>query len=97
MDRSAENAAGAKNRARARGADRGRYQFEATGSDDEVEDEIDDNLNEMAGVVGRLRMLAMTAGEEVDSQNGKLGKLSGKVDDLDNNVIKSTNRLGRVK
>lgn len=62
MDRDAENAAGAKMRAKARGAERGRYQFEATASDDEVEDEIDSNLDEMSSVVGRLKALATTAG-----------------------------------
>lgn len=49
-------------RAKARGAERGRYQFEATASDDEVEDEIDSNLDEMSSVVGRLKALATTAG-----------------------------------
>ncbi|GAA5858762.1 hypothetical protein JCM8547_004976 [Rhodosporidiobolus lusitaniae] len=97
MDRDAENAAGARTRAKARGAERGRYQFEATASDDEVEDEIDNNLDELSGLAGRLKMLSTTMGQEVDGQNQKLGKLSGKVDVLDNNVVKSTQRLARVK
>lgn len=42
-------------------------------------------------------MLAMTAGQEVDAQNAKLGKLGNKVDVLDNNVVRSTNRLARGK
>ncbi|GAA6043253.1 hypothetical protein JCM8097_008488 [Rhodosporidiobolus ruineniae] len=97
MDRDAENAAGARSRAKARGSERGRYQFEATASDDEVEDEIDQNLDELGGLAGRLKMLSTTMGQEVDAQNQKLGKLSGKVDVLDNNVVKSTQRLARVK
>ncbi|GAA6059357.1 hypothetical protein JCM10212_003255 [Sporobolomyces blumeae] len=97
MDREAENSAGARARAKARGPERGRYQFEATASDDEVEDEIDSNLDELGGLAGRLKMLAMTAGQEVDSQNAKLGKITNKVDVLDNNVVKSTQRLARVK
>lgn len=97
MDREAENAAGARARARARGAERGRYQFEATASDDEVEDEIDSNLDEIGGLAGRLKMLATTAGQEVDAQNNKLSKLGGKVDSLDTNVVRSTQRLARVK
>ena len=44
-------------RPKARGAERVRYQFEATGSDDELEDEIDDNLGEWA---------CESAGEEAD-------------------------------
>ncbi|KAM0793688.1 hypothetical protein ACM66B_001115 [Microbotryomycetes sp. NB124-2] len=97
MDRQAENSLLAKQRARARGSERQRYQFEATASDDEVEDEIDQNLDEMSNVVGRLKMLATTAGQEVDAQNQKLGKLGNKVDVLDNNVVRSTQRLARVK
>ena len=93
----AENAAGARTRAKARGNERGRYQFEATGSDEEVEDEIDNNLDEIGGLAGRLKMLAMTAGQEVDAQNHKLGKLGNKVDVLDNNVVRSTARLARGK
>ncbi|BGP36387.1 Protein transport protein S9 plasma membrane t-SNARE [Rhodotorula kratochvilovae] len=97
MDRDAENTAQGRAKARARGAERSRYQFEATASDDEVEDEIDTNLDELSGVAGRLKMLGVTMGQEVDSQNKKLGKISGKVDVLDNNVVKSTQRLARVK
>lgn len=62
MDREAENSAGARARAKARGAERNRYQFEATASDDDVEDEIDHNLDIMGDVVGRLKQLATTAG-----------------------------------
>ncbi|GAA5981233.1 hypothetical protein JCM10908_004032 [Rhodotorula pacifica] len=97
MDRDAENVAGARARARARGVERSRYQFEATASDDEVEDEIDTNLDELGGLAGRLKMLSTAMGSEVDSQNKKLGKVSGKVDVLDNNVVRSTQRLARVK
>ena len=97
MDRDAENVAGARARARARGAERSRYQFEATESDDEVEDEIDTNLDELGGLAGRLKMLSTAMGSEVDAQNKKLGKVSGKVDVLDNNVVRSTQRLARVK
>ncbi|SCV67952.1 BQ2448_73 [Microbotryum intermedium] len=97
MDRNADDAARARQRAKVRGAERGRYQFEATASDDEVEDEIDGNLDELSGLAGRLKMLATTAGQEVDAQNTKLSKLGNKVDVLDTNVVRSTQRLARVK
>lgn len=97
MERQAGSAAEARSRAKARGGERGRFQFEATESDDEVEDEIDDNLEQLGDVAGRLKLLAMTAGQEVDQQNVKLGKLAGKVDNLDNQIHSSTARLGRVK
>ncbi|KAL8278618.1 hypothetical protein RQP46_008910 [Phenoliferia psychrophenolica] len=97
MDRAAENAHGAKSRAKARGNERQRYQFEATGSDDEVEDEIDENLDELGGLAGRLKMLATTAGQQVDAQNSRLRSITDKVDNLDTGLVKSTQRLARVK
>ncbi|KAK4691741.1 protein transport protein SEC9, partial [Phenoliferia sp. Uapishka_3] len=97
MDRAAETDAGARSRAKARGPERQRYQFEAGASDDEVEDEIDGNLDELSGLAGRLKMLATTAGTQVDAQNDRLRKITDKVDDLDTGLIRSTNRLARVK
>lgn len=97
MDREAENAAGARMRAKARGADRGRYQFEATGSDDELEDELDSNLNDLSRVAGSLKLMAIASGKEVEAQNNQLARLGNKVDELDNSVHKSTQRLARVK
>ncbi|BGP28503.1 Protein transport protein S9 plasma membrane t-SNARE [Rhodotorula toruloides] len=97
MDRDAENAAGAKARAKARGSERTRYQFEATASDDEIEDEMDDNLNNLAHVTGNLNLLAKAMGTEVDGQNKKLGRITDKADVLDNKIIRSTQHLGRIK
>lgn len=67
MDRTVENAA-LRNaqEGKAKGAQRMRYQFEATNSDDELEDELDSNLEQIGGIAERLKMLAMTAGQEVD-------------------------------
>lgn len=97
MDRAAENAAGAHSRAQARGAERSRYQFEATESDDEVEDEIDRNLNDMSDVVGRIKQLAFASGQEVDAQNRKLERLEPKVTVLSDKITLNTQRLGRIK
>ncbi|BGP21351.1 plasma membrane SNARE protein [Rhodotorula toruloides] len=97
MDRDAENAAGAKARAKARGSERTRYQFEAAASDDEIEDEMDDNLNNLAHVTGNLSLLAKAMGTEVDGQNKKLGRITDKADVLDNKIIRSTQHLGRIK
>ncbi|GAA5997221.1 uncharacterized protein JCM10292_000107 [Rhodotorula paludigena] len=97
MDRAAESDAMRRAREHKRHGERARYQFEATASDDEVEDEIDDNLDELGGLAGRLKTLGMAMGSEVDAQNKKLGKMATKVDTLDNNVVRSTQRLGRVK
>lgn len=73
----------------------GRYQFEATNSDDEIEQELDQNLDEIAAITGRLKILATTAGKEIDSQNKHLDKISGKVDTLDDKIVMNTNYLNR--
>lgn len=73
----------------------GRYQFEATNSDDELEAELDDNLDEIAGLAGRLKILASTAGKEIDAQNKHLDKVSGKVDNLDDKIVMNTQFLKR--
>ncbi|KAJ7589479.1 protein transporter SEC9 [Mycena floridula] len=62
---------------------RGKYQFEGTASDDEVEDEIDDNLDEISDVSKRLKALGMAMGQELDSQNRRLDTISNKTDGLD--------------
>lgn len=97
MDRTVENAA-LRNaqEGKAKGAQRMRYQFEATNSDDELEDELDSNLEQIGGIAERLKMLAMTAGQEVDAQNAKLGSLSTKTEELDTRIYRSTARLARI-
>lgn len=85
-DRSAA-AQGAREKAR------GRYQFEKTASDDELEDELDDNLDEILDVSKRLKVLAMAAGNEVTAQNGQLDKLGDKVSSVDSKVSRNTNAV----
>lgn len=75
----------------------GRYQFEASNSDDELEAELDDNLDEIAGLTSRLKILATTAGKEIDAQNKHLDKVSGKVDNLDDKILMNTQYLKRSK
>ncbi|KAL8277635.1 hypothetical protein RQP46_009908 [Phenoliferia psychrophenolica] len=88
---------GAKARAQGRSNGRQRYQFEATESDEEVEDEIDENLNELGSLAGRLKTLAVTAGKQVDAQNQRLGVITAKVDELDPKLVRATRRLERIK
>ena len=71
----------------------GRYQFEATASDDEVEDEIDGNLDELGDAVGRLKALAIASGQEVERQNKVLERIDGKVDNVDRKVRSATDRV----
>lgn len=72
-------AASASARNRMSLVERSKYQFEADASDDEKEDEIDDNLNEIGQIAGRLKDLAVTTGKELDRQNKQIGKIAQKV------------------
>jgi len=80
----------------ARKAQRARYQFEATASDDEMEDEIDDNLDELGDAVKRMKALGIAMGQEVDNQIGRIGRIEEKTTKLDNRVYRNTERLKKV-
>ena len=60
-------------------AERAKYQFEADSEDEEMENEIDDNLDMLSGVTGRLNALARATGKEVNEQNERLKIIEGKV------------------
>lgn len=72
---------------------RKRYQFEATASDDDMEDDLDDNLNEINDVTKRLKALGMAMGEELDKQNARVDRISEKTVALDNNIFRNTERV----
>lgn len=81
----------------ARLANRGRYQFEATGSDDELEGELEDNLDEIGQLSGRLNQLGRAMGAEIDEQNNRIQRISEKANKLDTRVYGSTQKLERIK
>lgn len=76
---------------------RKRYQFEAGASDDEIEDELDNNLNEISDVAKRLKALGTTMGQELDAQNQRLDVIGKKTTELDGGVFRQTERLKRIK
>ncbi|CAO3589835.1 unnamed protein product [Absidia cylindrospora] len=78
-------------------ADRRRYQFEADEEDDAVEDEIDQNLDLLGGATSRLKNMAMTMNEELDSQNKHLGKLNKKVDPISQKLVATTHTLNSTR
>lgn len=78
-------------------AQRSRYQFEATESDDELEGELEDNLDEIGHLSGRLNQLGRAMGAEIDEQNGRIQRISEKANKLDTRVYGSTQRLERIK
>ncbi|KAF8591857.1 protein transporter SEC9 [Ramaria rubella] len=77
--------------------ERKRYQFEATASDDELEDELDDNLGEIGDVAKRLKALGTAMGQELDNQNNRLDRLDGKTGHLDDKLYKGTRRFEKIK
>lgn len=60
-------------------AERSKYQFEADSEDDEMEGEIDSNLDALHGAAGRLKGLAGAMGQEVDTQNKHIARITDKV------------------
>lgn len=78
-------------------AQRSRYQFEATESDDELEDELDSNLDEIGMLSSRLNQLGKAMGAEVDSQNARLQRVGDKATTLDTKIFAGTQRLGNIK
>jgi len=76
---------------------RSRFQFEASPSDDELEDELDDNLDEVGEATKRLKALGMAMGQELDTQNTRIDRISEKATSLDNRMFKNTERLKRIK
>ncbi|KAF9266466.1 hypothetical protein L218DRAFT_896501 [Marasmius fiardii PR-910] len=77
---------------KARRAQNSRYQFEATASDDEMEDEIDDNLDQLGEATKRLKALGMAMGTELDAQNQRIDNITSKTDRLDNSLGNVTRR-----
>lgn len=77
----------------ARKEQRKRYQFEATGSDDELEDELDGNLDEISDMTKRLKALGTAMGQELDQQNDRLVRINEKTTRLTYKVDSNTDRV----
>jgi len=97
LEKDSSKPKGAPGGLRSRLADKARYQFENTASDDELEDELDDNLNEISGLTSRLNLMSKTMGTEIDSQNRKLEGMAANTARLDNRILGQTERLKRIK
>lgn len=69
---------------------RKRYQFEATASDDELEDELDGNLDEIHDVTKRLKAMGTAMGQELDQHIDRISRITSKADDLDNKIFTNT-------
>ena len=60
-------------------AERAKYQFEADSEDDEMENEIENNLDALSGVTGKLNGLARATNTELQAQNEHLDRIAAKV------------------
>ncbi|KAI5853103.1 hypothetical protein DFP73DRAFT_470614 [Morchella snyderi] len=77
-------------------AERSKYQFEADESDDEKEREIENNLDSLGAVTGRLRNLAMATGQEVDRQNAQIDVIMRKSDKVDDQIAITHGRIRKI-
>ncbi|KAI8377980.1 uncharacterized protein BYT42DRAFT_572375 [Radiomyces spectabilis] len=78
-------------------ADRQRYQFEGDSEDDQVEDEIDSNLDLLGDATSRLKNMALTMNDELDSQNKHLHKMDKKVDPINERLMTTTHTLNKTR
>ncbi|KAJ7237192.1 hypothetical protein B0H12DRAFT_1075649 [Mycena haematopus] len=76
--------------------ERGRFQFEATASDDEMEDALESNLDEIQGLVRDLKGVSMAMGAEIDRQDAMISVLEKKTVGLEGSLIISTAKLHRA-
>ncbi|EED77981.1 predicted protein, partial [Postia placenta Mad-698-R] len=77
----------------ARKDQRKRFQFDATASDDELEDELDDNLDEISSITKNLKALGTAMGQELDTQNDRISRITDKADTLDNALFRNTQKV----
>lgn len=77
----------------ARNEQQKRYQFEATASDDEIEDELDNNLDEIGDMSKRLKALGMAMGQEIDNQIGRIDAIEGKAVRVEQRIHMNTTRV----
>lgn len=73
--------------AKSKMAQRSRYQFEATESDDELEDELDQNMDEIGQLSAKMNKLSRAMGTEIADQNNRITRLGDKSTALDTRVF----------
>lgn len=74
-----------------------RYQFENDSEDDDMELEIHNNLNQIGDAASRLKRLAVTAGQELNTQSKRLGNIEEDTDKLDINVHLNNSRMANIR
>ncbi|CUS21161.1 LAQU0S02e07338g1_1 [Lachancea quebecensis] len=74
-----------------------RYQFENDEEDDEMEMEIDKNLDKVGQISGRLKRLAIAAGDEIDAQQNRVKNIEEDTDNMDIKIHLNTTRLTQIR
>ncbi|CDH08408.1 related to Protein transport protein SEC9 [Zygosaccharomyces bailii ISA1307] len=74
-----------------------KYCFEADEEDDMMELEIDRNLDQIQQISGRLKRLALAAGDELDAQQKRLGDIEDNTDDMDIRLHLNTQRMAGIR
>ncbi|CCD26225.1 uncharacterized protein NDAI_0H00510 [Naumovozyma dairenensis CBS 421] len=74
-----------------------RYQFENDEEDDEMEFEIERNLDQIQQISGRLKKLAVATGEELNSQQERLGRIEEDTDRMDIKIHMNTTKLAGIR
>lgn len=72
---------------------RKRFQFDATASDDELEDELDGNLDEIGDATKRLKAIGMAMGQELDDQKRRIDIIEQKAVRTEEKIILNTERV----
>lgn len=70
-----------------------RYQFESNASDDDIENELSDNLDEIGEATERLRALGLDMRKEIDKHNDVISGIDKKTRELDDKVLDNTERV----
>ncbi|RVD88818.1 uncharacterized protein DFL_002991 [Arthrobotrys flagrans] len=78
-------------------AEKAKYQFEADAEDDAMEEEIDDNLHQLGGAIGRLNLLAKTQNQVVQDQNKTIDRLNQKSESVHQQIDRNTHRINKIK
>lgn len=65
-------------------------------TNDAREDEMEQNLNEVSGMLGNLRNMAIDMGSEITSQNAQLDRISNKATSLNDRVDVANTRAKKI-
>jgi len=76
------------------GAPSGGYIQRITG--DDREDEMDENLGQVANIVGNLKSMAIDMGTELESQNKQLDRINLKAEANDDRIEKANERARKI-